>query len=145
MDPLSVLALGAAVVQFLDVSARVGLAISRFTGTVSDAPKEFSDTARDLKILGLVVQEINASKDRHSLPPESYILAQLSIGQCTEKLRDLLDFFSHLELDDGKASTITLKWRAIRGVRKKGWIKEILSSLERCKSTLILQLQHDIM
>lgn len=104
-----------------------------FMKSVEDAPKSILDTVEDLRVLQIIIEQIEYDKNAS---PTQLASAVEILAHCKRKMQIMELLLGDLGLKSCSKRRRT--WASIKAVLRKEEIEAFRSSLESAKATLIL-------
>jgi N-terminal domain on NACHT_NTPase and P-loop NTPases len=140
MSGVEILGIVASASQFLDIGARLALSLAR----LKDVPRSVERAANELSLLVNIVGTIKTNLEG---PGESVSVKNVDIGlellqKCKERAHELnhvLDGVT-LQTTDG---VVKKSWKAVISLKRDSKVSEMLSGLEKLKSSLEIWISHE--
>lgn len=130
MDPVSAIGLAAAIVQFIDIGAKVAKRLHSFSNDLDQVPKAFRQMSVNLPLIVDGLRRIKLQEDSDKLDEATRSALRPVVTECirsTEELSGILD----KTLPSATASSWERRKKALLSLGKDRKVEEISEALDR--------------
>ena len=144
MSGVEILGIVASASQFLDIGARLALSLSGIVTRLKDVPQSVERAANELNLLIKIIEAIKTNLEE---PSKSISVKNVDTGlELLKKCKEQADELNHVlngvasQATDGVAKK---SWKAVVSLKRDSKVSEMLSGLEKLKSSLEIWMSHE--
>ena len=144
MSGAEILGIVASASQFLDIGARLALSLSGIVTRLKDVPRSVERAANELSLLVKIVEAIKTNLEG---PGESTSVKNVDTGlELLKRCKEQADELNHVLNEVASQTTdgvVKKSWKAVVGLKHASKVSEMLSGLEKLKSSLEIWMSHE--
>jgi len=135
MEPVTAIGLAAAIVQFVDIGAKIVKRLSDFSNNIEEIPKAFRQIKTQLPLIIDGVRRIQDQVKSNDINPSSEEALLPVLRECQEAAQRLEELLEHI-LPPATASFLQRRTKAIVSLRYDSKVQDIAETLANYVSVL---------